>query len=409
MNKPGLMSVEEARSRILAAVPLLESERVPLQRSAGRVLSEDVIARLSHPPAPVSAMDGYALRAADAKILPVRVRQIGASRAGARFDGVLEPGSCVRIFTGGVVPEGADTIALQEDAADDGNAVVIAEVARPGQYIRKAGLDFAAGQVCLPAGSTLTARAIGIAASCGHSEVAVRRRPRIAILSTGDELTEIGRTPGPDQIVASNGIALSATVQAWGGEPLDLGIAPDRIEAIADAADLAQGCDMLVTTGGASVGEHDLVHAALSQRGFVSDFWRIAMRPGKPLMFGHVGRLPVLGMPGNPVSALVCAVLFLRPAMAAMTGSAAVEPPFQKARLGKAMPENDVREDYVRATLEIGADGHAVVHPFSRQDSSMLLTLASADALIRRRPFAAPASAGEEVDIVCLASNGFAC
>jgi molybdopterin molybdotransferase len=398
----GLLPVEEARARILAAIGPIGVERIGLGEALGRVTSEAIVARLSHPPAPVSAMDGYALRAADAAELPARLRRIGTSRAGQRFAGNVEAGTCVRIFTGGVVPAGADTIAIQEDTQADGDTIVIGEVARPGQYIRRAGLDFAAGETCVAAGRTLTPRDIGVIASCGYAEVAVARRPRIAILSTGDELADVGATPAADQIVGSNGVALSAAVRGWGGEPTDLGIARDDVEAIAAAADRAAGHDMLVTTGGVSVGDHDLVQQSLRQRGFTPAFWQIAMRPGKPLMFGKLGALPVIGLPGNPVSALVCALLFLRPAMAAMMGLAEVGPAFETAVLGAAMPANDKREDYVRAELTASVHGRLSVRPFPVQDSAMLLTLVRANVLIRRPAFAPPAAAGEDVEFLRL-------
>lgn len=399
-SNTGLLPVEDARARILAKVPLLGCERVALRAACGRVTGEDVTARLNHPPSPVSAMDGYALRAADAAVLPARLRKIGVSRAGARFGGRLEPGTCVRIFTGATVPDGADLIAIQENASEDGDTVEIREVPAAGRHIRRAGLDFSKGQVCVPAGRVLSARDIGLVASCGHAEVLVRRRPRIAILSTGDELVEPGVTPGADQIPASNSIALCAAVAAWGGEPVDLGIARDETAAIAEAADRARGADMLVTTGGASVGEHDLVQAGMGERGLAVDFWRIAMRPGKPLLFGRIGELPILAMPGNPVSALVCALLFLRPAINRMLGLAEVGPHFETARLGAPMKANDKREDYVRTRLERGADGSLIARPFTTQDSSMLMTLTEADGLLRRGSFAPASAAGEAVDVI---------
>ncbi|MCC6946827.1 MAG: molybdopterin molybdotransferase MoeA [Bradyrhizobiaceae bacterium] len=395
-----LLPVEEARARILAAMLLLDCERIPVSAAHGRVTGEDVAARLSHPPSAVSAMDGYALRSADAEKLPVRLRKAGVSRAGARFAGQVEPGACVQIFTGAAVPDGADLIAVQEEASEEDGIVEIRKVPSPGRHIRAAGLDFKAGQVCVPAGRALSARDVGLIASCGHAQIPVRRRPRIAILSTGDELVEPGVEPGPDQIPASNSIALAAAVASWGGEPLDLGIARDETNAIAQAADLARGADLLVTTGGASVGEHDLVQAAMRTRGLVVDFWRIAMRPGKPLMFGRIGELPVLAMPGNPVSALVCAILFLRPAMNRMLGLADAGPHFEPARLGVPMKANDSREDYIRTRLERAADGSLVAHPFTTQDSSMLMTLSEAGGLLRRASFAPPAEAGENVDVI---------
>ena len=398
----GLISVEEARARILAGVQPLDAETVPIAGAHGRVAAEDLLARLDHPPEPVSAMDGYALRSDDVGDLPLRLRKIGVSRAGERFKGRLTPGACIRIFTGAVIPEGADVIALQEDAEEVGEDVILREVSPKGRFIRRAGLDFSLGQLLVPAGRAITARDLGLLASSGHGEVAVRRRPRVAILSTGDELVPPGAIPGPDQIVGSNGIALAAAVQSWGAEAVEIGIAADETQAIAEAADRAQVADILITSGGASAGDHDLVQAGIAERGFVPDFWRIAMRPGKPLMFGRIGELPVLGVPGNPVSALVCAMLFLRPVIRRMLGMAEVPPQFERVRLAVAMGPNDEREEYGRGRLERGPDGALTVRPFNAQDSAMQKLLAHADCLIRRPPHAPAAAEGEEVEVLRL-------
>ncbi len=396
------MPVEEARARILADLRPLGAEDIPLAEAYGRTIAQDVAATINQPPAPVSAMDGYALRSSDAAKMPASLRKIGVSRAGARFAGHLEPGTCVRIFTGAVVPDGADIIALQEDATETGDVVEIREVPDKGRHIRKAGLDFSTGSILVAGGSVLTARQIGLLAASGHASVSVRKKPRIAVLSTGDELVPPGQLLGDDQIFASNGIALASVVTGWGGAPIDLGIASDQSDVIAAAAERARDADMLVTTGGASVGDHDLVQDGLKQKGFVANFWRIAMRPGKPLMFGKLGNLPVISMPGNPVSALVCALLFLRPAMAKMLGHAHTDLVFEKVRLASALPANDKREDYLRSQLAIDSDGRLTVSASKTQDSSMLMTLTKADALIRRRPFAPPAQAGDEVDVLRL-------
>ena len=396
------LSVEEARARILAAVQVLGLETVAVERSHGRVTADDIRARTSHPPVPVSAMDGYAVRAEDVAHLPARLRTIGVSRAGARFSGAVTPGTCVRIFTGAMVPDGADVIALQEDATATGDEVEISAAPPKHQYIRPAGLDFAAGQICVRAGRTLTARDVGLLASSGHGQLDVRRQPRVAILSTGDELVAPGTIPGPDQIVGSNGVALAAAVASWGAVAIDIGIAADDVQAIAAAAERALDADILVTTGGASAGDHDLVHAGIVQTGFVPDFWKIAMTPGKPLMFGRIGSMPVIGMPGNPVSALVCSILFLRPVLRKMLGMASTDPAFESATLGAAMGANDRREAYARATLERAADGRLVARPYPTQDSSMQMALANAEALIRRRPLAPAAEPGEQVEIIRL-------
>ncbi len=395
-----LLSVEEACSRIIEAMRPLSVLRIELGGALGRALAEDIVALRAHPPAAVAAMDGYAIRSADALSLPVKLRKVGASKAGARFEGKVLAGNCVRIFTGATLPDGADTIALQEDASEFGDNVEIRRVPEPGRHIRPAGTNYSAGQLCLTKGRVLTARDIGVIASCGYALAPVRRKPRVAILATGDELVDPGGSPGPDQIFGSNNAAIAAAVAAWGGEPMDLGIAPDRIEAIAGAMNGAIGVDLLVTTGGASVGEHDLVRSAVATRGFMPGFWKVAMRPGKPVIFGMIGEMPVLGMSGNPVSALVSALMFLRPAIKAMLGLPAKQPIFEQAVLGAAMPENHIREDYVRACIERGPDGKLIAVPFSTQDSAMLVTLSAADGLIRRRPHAPTAPKGTTVEVI---------
>jgi molybdopterin molybdotransferase len=395
-----LLSVEEARSRIVEAIRPLNGLRIELGSTLGRVLAEDIVASRAHPPAAVAAMDGYALRFADALSLPVKLKKIGTSKAGARFEGKVSVGNCVRIFTGAALPDGADTIALQENASELGDNVEITQVPEPGRHIRPAGANYSAGQLCLAKGRILTARDIGVIASCGYANVLVRRKPRVAILATGDELVCPGGSPGPDQIFGSNNAAIAAAVVAWGGEPIDLGIAPDQVDAIAKAIDAAIGTDLLVTSGGASVGEHDLVRNALATRGFTPVFQKIAIRPGKPVIFGKLAEMPVLGMSGNPVSALVSALMFLHPAIKAMLGLSANRPVFEQAVLGAAMRENYIREDYVRAHIECGPDGKLIAVPCPTQDSAMLLTLANADGLIRRPPHAPPAAEGAIIDVI---------
>jgi molybdopterin molybdotransferase len=398
-----MISVEEARKRVVAAFQPLPPVLVPLAEGLGRVLAEDVRARVTQPPAAMSAMDGYAVRATDVAKVPVTLRMIGSSPAGGSFEGEVKPGECVRIFTGGPLPRGTDAIVIQEDTTADGNAIIVREGAAAGRYVRPAGLDFKAGDVGLAAGRVLDARDIGLAAAMNHPWLKVRRKPRVAIVSTGDEVVLPGDPIGPNQIVSSNGPALAAFVAAHGGDPVNLGIAADTKDALHAMADGARGADLLVTTGGASVGDHDLVRPALGERGMVLDFWQIAMRPGKPLIFGRIGETPMLGLPGNPVSSLVCALIFLRPAMYRMLGLANAETAqLQTAILGADLPENDRREDYLRATLSSNGSGTLVATPFSKQDSSMLSLLAKADCLVIRKPHAKPAKAGEKVDIVPL-------
>lgn len=398
-----MIPVHEARQRILAVFQTLPPVIVPLGEALGRVLAEDVVARVTQPPVAVSAMDGYAVRAADVATVPVTLRQIGSAPAGGAFDGMVGPGECVRIFTGGPLPQGADAIVIQEDTTADGTNVAVREGVKPGRYVRAAGLDFKAGDVGISAGRVLNARDIGFAAAMNHPWLKVVRKPRVAIIATGDEVVLPGDPVGPNQIVSSNGPALAAFVAASGGEPVNLGIAPDSTAALQAMADGARGADLLVTTGGASVGDHDLVRSALGARGLVLDFWQIAMRPGKPLIFGRIGDTPLLGLPGNPVSSLVCALVFLRPALNRMLGlpePAASERP--TARLGRDLEPNDRREDYLRATLTADASGRLIATPFEKQDSSMLSLLAKADCLVIRPPHAPAAKAGETVEIVPL-------
>jgi molybdopterin molybdotransferase len=401
-----MIQVEEARGRILQALAPTAAETVPLAASGGRVLARPVHARLTQPPADVSAMDGYAVRAADAAAGAV-LRVVGSAPAGHPFAGAVGSGEAVRIFTGAVLPAGADAILLQEDAEAAEGRVRVGEAVRPDRWIRRRGLDFEAGEFLLPAGRRLTARDVGLAAAANHPWLAVHRRPRIGILATGDEIALPGEPVPPGGIVSSNAHALAALVRANGGEPTVLPIAPDDEAAIAEAATAARTCDLLVTTGGASVGEHDLVQSALGPEGFALDFWRIAMRPGKPLIWGRLGQTPMLGLPGNPVSALVCGVVFLLPALNRLSGlPETAEPRTVRARLGTALPENDRRFDFLRARVETTAEGDLVALPFPVQDSSMLKTLARADALVLRAPHAPPAAIGEAVDVILLADLG---
>lgn len=398
-----LLPVSEAVSRIVAGVYPRPAETVPLDLSPGRRLAGPLAALRSQPPFRASAMDGYALRSADATA-GVELRVIGTSAAGHGFHGSVSAGECVRIFTGAPVPDGADAVLIQEDATTlPGERIAIREAVPPGRHVRARGLDFAEGDVLLAPGRIMGMREIALAAALGHGSIPVRQRPKVAILATGDELVSPGETPGPDQIVASNSVGIAALVTASGGEPHDLGIAADTRPALADA--LARARDLspqvLVTLGGASVGDHDLVQEALKAAGMELDFWKIAMRPGKPLMFGRLGETRVLGLPGNPVSSLVCATLFLRPLLAAFLGEPPRDPT-EAAILGADMGENDQRQDYVRATLAEGGDGLPVATPFPRQDSSMLATLAQSDCLVIRPPHAASARAGSPCRILRL-------
>jgi len=400
-----MLSVAEAQARIRAAFQRLGSEQVGLTAALGRVLAEDVVARVTQPPVAVSAMDGYAVRAADVASVPARLRVVGSAPAGGAYAGNVGAGQAVRIFTGGPLPAGADTIVIQEDTTADGDAVVVKEGAARGTYVRPAGLDFRAGEALLAKGRLLTSRDIGIAAAMNVPWLRVTRRPRIAVLATGDEVVMPGDAIGPNQIVSSNGLSLSAFATACGAEAIHLGIVSDDLDALRRSAAGAAGADLLVTSGGASVGDHDLVQAALSSAGMTLDFWKIAMRPGKPLMFGRIGLTAVLGVPGNPVSTLVCALMFLKPAIDVMLGRTEAEQPPPTALLGRDLPQNDSREDYLRSRLSYDAHGRLVATPFDKQDSSMLSLMAKSDCLVVRAPRAPAIKAGAAVAIVLLSGG----
>jgi molybdopterin molybdotransferase len=400
-----LLSVADAQARVLADARPLAAEEAALGAAHGRVLAADLAARRTQPPAAVSAMDGYAVRAADVATAPARLRLIGEVAAGHPFDRPVGPGEAARIFTGGVVPAGADTVVVQEITARDGDAVLIQKTSAQGRHIRRAGLDFQAGDVLLTRGTRLSGRDLALAAAMNHPAVPVHRRPKVAVLATGDELVSPGQTPGEGQIVYSNGFALMAQVATEGAEVIDLGIAPDRLDATVAAVRRARalGADVLVTTGGASVGEYDLVQKAFAAESMALSFWKVALRPGRPLMHGRLGAMDVLGLPGNPVSAFVCGVLFLVPLLRRLAGRSDVGPDIESAVLGCDLAENDERTDYLRAELASGPDGRAVATPFSVQDSSMLAPLARAGCLVIREPYAPPAAAGSGCAIVKLA------
>ncbi len=397
-----MISVEEARSRIVGGLVPTAPEIVALAEALGRVTAMPVPARLDQPPADVSAMDGYALRAADAGAR----RVIGAAPAGHPFAGQVLPGEAVRLFTGSLVPAGADTILIQEDALRDSDQVTPTEAPVLGRHIRRRGQDFSRGDVLVGTGTRLGARGIGLLAAGNHPWVAVHRRPVVAILATGDEIALPGEPIPSGGIVSSNAHALAAMVRGRGGLPMILPVCADRPEAIAAAVASVRGTDILVTTGGASVGEHDLVQAGLAREGFELDFWKIAMRPGKPLISGRLGGTAVLGLPGNPVSALVCAVLFLLPAIDRLLGLPGGSPAPLVARLGGDLAANDHRADHLRARLETAPDGVPVATAFPRQDSSMLHVLYQANALILRQPLAPAIAAGAAVSVISLDALG---
>ncbi len=397
-----MITVEEATSRILAAFSALPPENVPLSQGLARVLAEDVVAQRTQPPFDGSAMDGYAVRASDVAKVPVVLTQIGESAAGRAFDGKVGKGETVRIFTGAPLPKGADAIVIQENTEAEGDQVKILEPSAKGRHIRLAGIDFVEGTTGIKAGTRLTGRHIALAAAMNVPWLSVHRKPRVAILSTGDELVKPGEALGESQIINAVSPGLASHLEAWGAVPIDLGIASDDAESLKQLAAGGRGADLMITIGGASVGDHDLVQSVLGDVGLNVDFWRIAMRPGKPLIFGALGDVPMIGLPGNPVSALVCATLFVKPAISVMEGlapEAAVQ--FATAVLASDLKANDERQDHLRASLRAGPDGD-VAEVFEKQDSSVLSVFAEADCLIIRPPNSPAAKAGEQVPVLLL-------
>ncbi len=392
-----MISVETALVRVLEGLEPLPAEMVALSQAGGRVLARDAAALVSHPPLAVSAMDGYAVRADDVAAPPASLAIVGESQAGHPPTARVETGQAVRIFTGAPVPEGADAVVRQEDTHRDGSTVTVTVPVPAGKFIRPAGLDFAAGAVLLRAGTILGPRQIALAAAMNLPWLAVRRRPQVAVLSTGDEVRLPGEPLAPAQIPGANGPALAALIEAEGGCARQLGIAADSRESLATLIAAASGADLLVTSGGVSVGDYDLVGDVLAEAGMSQDFWKVAMKPGKPLMFGRLGKVPVLGLPGNPVSALTSALLFLVPMLRALAGRPTACPG-ATALLGVDLPANGDRRDHVRATLEGG-----VATPVGLPDSAMLSALAAADCLIIRPEHAPAAEAGDRVPILPLA------
>ncbi len=391
----GLIAVDEAQARLLAGVAQMPAENVPLSAALGRILAADVVARLTQPPFAASAMDGYAVRWAD---LPGPWSVIGESAAGRRFAGQIDPGEAVRILTGAPLPPGADTVVVQEDTRRDGETLTLTGEGPPreGAHIRNAGLDFAAGAVVVPAGARVTPARIGVAAAAGHATLPVHRRPRVALLATGDELVPPGAIPGPDAIVSSNGVMLAALLGSLAAVS-DGGIVRDTRDDLAAAIRAHAGVDLLVTIGGASVGDHDLVMPVLRELGAEIDFWKIALRPGKPMLSGRLGATRIVGLPGNPVSAFVCATLFIVPLLKRLGGDPAPLPVPFPAPAAVDLPANGGRRDYLRARLEGGE-----VRPFARQDSAMLHVLADSNVLVIREPNQPLTMAGTLVPCIAL-------
>jgi molybdopterin molybdotransferase len=398
------MPVADALAAVLSGAEALPEEMTALDLAYKRILARDLAALRTQPPEAMSAMDGYAVRAADAVRAGTRLKVTGEIAAGRPFDHGVGPGEAVRIFTGGVIPEGADSVIIQEDTVIEGDGIAITEAAVAGRHIRRAGVDFREGDVLLKAGKELSDRDLSLAASMNYPLLPVRRRPKVALLATGDELVMPGETPGPGQIVYSNGYALRALARAEGAEVIDLGIAADTLEATTSGIRRARdiGADILITTGGASVGDHDLVKKALDAERVAMAFWRIAMRPGKPLMHGRLGAMRVIGVPGNPVSSYVCAFLFLVPLIRKLCGRLTIHHATESALLGRNLAANDEREDYLRARLSTREDGALIATPVNQQDSSLLGNLSAAQALLIRPPFAPAAAAGAPCTILKL-------
>jgi molybdopterin molybdotransferase len=396
-----LISVADALAHVTEGLKPLEAESVKLEDARGRVLAEDLAAQLTQPPFDASAMDGFAVRGEDVARLPATLRLIGESAAGSGFAGEIEQGQAVRIFTGAPVPNGADTIVIQENAELDGDTVIIRET-EARRHIRPRGQDFKQGDVLLRSSATLGPRELLLAAAMNYADLPVRRRPKVAILSTGDEVVPPGTELGPDQIVSSVAPGLSALVEANGGVAMSLGIAKDTPESLLTLIRAGSAADILVTIGGASVGERDLVRAALKSEGLELVFHKIAMRPGKPLIYGRLGSQRVLGVPGNPVSAMVCGLVFLVPMLQGLLGLKGTGRGLVEAVLAERVEANEPRQHYMRGVSEWTAAGERLVRPLPAQDSSLMADFARADCLIVLAPNAPALAAGERVSILPL-------
>ena len=395
-------SVEQALENVKAGLSPVGCETIAIDQALGRVLGEGVASRVTQPPKDVSSMDGYAVRAEDVATVPVTLTRIGESQAGSGFDGTVASGQTVRTFTGAPIPDGTDTMVIQEVTEVDGDQILIKETAPLGDFVRPKGLDFNNGDVLLKQGQVLSARDIGLLAAMNVPWIQVRRRPRVAIIATGDEVVMPGDPLGPDQILSSNTLALAGYIRALGGDPVNLGIARDTVDSLREILNAAKGADLIMTIGGASVGDYDLVQQVMGEEGLKLDFYKVAMRPGKPMIFGHLNQIPVLGLPGNPVSAGVTCVVFLTKAMELLLGADADTTANETVLLGKDLPENGQRQDYIRAELSKAEDGAISASPFGVQDSSMMERFAKADCLIVRAPYAPAIKAGERVEIIRL-------
>ncbi|MEE2745659.1 MAG: gephyrin-like molybdotransferase Glp [Pseudomonadota bacterium] len=397
-----LVSVEKALNDAIEGIKRLDTEVISISEALGRVLADDLASRTTQPPLAVSAMDGYAIRAEDVLVIPAALLQIGESSAGSGFNGTINPGETVRIFTGAPVPDGADAIVIQENTTIKRNKVFINHLPKVGDFIRQKGLDFKANETLLSSGTKLNSRHIALISAMNIPWIRVTRKPHIAILSSGNELVMPGEPIKIGHIISSNSLGLSAFISSLGGTSANLGIAQDTSDSIQGLVSNLSGADMLVTIGGASVGDYDLIKSVLHNKGLKLRFSKVAMRPGKPLIFGEIKSKPMLGVPGNPVSAGVTAVLFLKPMMDRMLGVKSQLTPYETAILSVELPKNDYRQDYLRSRLKRGKGGEIIVTPFNKQDSSMLAIFAHADCLIVRKPLEKRAKPGDRVPIIRL-------
>ncbi len=406
MTTRTLLSVEQALERIVSGAPAnLSKESLPLEKCHNRFLAEDVFAKITQPPFRASAMDGYAVRSQDVSCLPQNLTLIGESAAGKGFLGTIGSGEAVRIFTGAPVPHNADIVVMQEDTTAAGETITIHHLNPDRTHIRDAGIDFSRNQVLLRTGQKLDARRIGLAAAAGLGELPVFIKPKVAILATGDELAKPGEECLEDQIYSSNSYSLRVLFEDAGADVLDIGIVKDEISALEEAVFKAQEleADILVTMGGISVGDRDLVQPALLKQGMELNFWKVAVRPGKPLMFGKLKNMLLFGLPGNPVSAFITGLLFVLPAISSMLGvKTASELKTESCLLGADLPQNSDRQDHLRATLSYDENGFLTAYPLALQDSSLLSVLAEADALIVRKPHEALAPKGSLCRIIRL-------
>ena len=409
-----LLPVDDALKAITEALSPIDKEEISMADAAagdvmGRVLAEAVYAELSHPPHDVSAMDGFAVRHTDLSEVSKPLKLIGESAAGHPFNGVVNSGEAVRIFTGGYCPEDCDTIIIQEDTECNGDQVTIKEAAPKGRYIRPQGNDFRQGDLIAAKRTPISPRLLALIASAGVVTLKLSKKPRVAIISTGDELVAPGTSPKEGQIISSNGLFLKSYLNSIGAETIDIGIVPDQDDALEKAFEDAAKADLIITSGGASVGSHDGVAKAMTDHNATQlNFWRIAMRPGKPLIFGKIKGVPMIGLPGNPVSTGVCAMVFVSTAIKAITGQDISHNwglDIRQGRLSKPLKANDKRQDYLRASLNYGQDGVPELTPYEQQDSGMMKLLSQAEALVVRSPFADEADIGDLVSYIPIPST----